>query len=144
REVEVTVPQSSHQWVDAINIYRTTDGGATLMFLAQIDNDSSPAYVDDGSDSLSPLVTPIEDAIVPGEDMGKRAENIAYHKGRLWASIDDELYWSRPYQLNLFPYYTNTKVPFEGNDNIKALKPFQDYLMVFGEMNTVLVTGDGG
>lgn len=142
--VELTIAGSEHPMVDRINIYRTTDGGNTLMFLASIPNEPAATYTDDGSVALSPLVTPVVDTIVPGEDMGIRAENIAYHKGRLWASVGDELYWSRPYQLNLFPYFTNTKVPFEGNDTIRALKSFQDYLLVFGEMNTILVAGDGG
>lgn len=142
--VMITIPASGHAWVDKVNIYRTTNGGATLMFLAQVDVAAPAIYTDDGSADLSPLVTPVTDAIIPGDDVGKKAENIAYHQGRLWASVGDELYWSRPFQLGLFPYYTNTVVPFAGNDKITALKAFQDYLVVFGEMNTVLVAGDGG
>lgn len=140
--VEIAVPASPHPMVDRVYFYRTLDEGNTFLFLGSISNDfDEPTFYDDGTVQPSPAQTPPQDVIVPGEDVGKRAENIAYHKGRLWASVGDELYWSRPYQWNYFPYFTNTKVPFEGNDTITALKAFQDYLIVFGEMNTVLVAG---
>lgn len=142
--VTVSSDASAHPKVDKVFFYRTTNGGSTLMFLGEADNSGSPSIVDDGTRSISPLQVPVQDSIIPGEDVGKAAENIAYHKGRLWVSVGDEVYWSRPYQLGTFDYFTNTKVPFEGNDLITALKSFQDYLMVFGEMNTILVAGDGG
>jgi hypothetical protein len=54
------------------------------------------------------------------------------------------LYWSKPLRPYAWPAVNSTEVPFESNDTITAIKSFQDTLVVFGSMNTVLVVGDGG
>jgi len=136
--VTLTLVAATHAYADKIRIYRTVDGGATHLFLAEIASNLT-TYADSTADSGLGLL-----AVDTTNDVPPVFENIAYHKGYLFGSIGNTIYWSKPLNIGAFPVLNSTEVPFEGNDTITALRSFQDTLMVFGHNNTVLLVGDAG
>ena len=135
--VVLNLVASAHGFVDAINIYRTEASGAVFLFLAQVAA-ATASYEDTGAVTLGILTAPTNN------DMAPALENLAYHKGYMFGSIGNTLYWSKPLNIGAWPVLNSTEVPFEGNDTIVALKSFQDTLIIFGLKNTILLAGDGG
>lgn len=136
-DIEVGVVASTDPEVDQIKIYRTTDGGATFLYLATISN-ATTTYTDNGTDTL----TAIEVSYLNGtpEDF----EHIAYHKGYLFGSIGDTLYWSNALDIHGWSALNSTDVPFEGTDEIVALVSHQDTLLIFGSKNVLTLAGNSG
>jgi hypothetical protein len=121
---------------DKVRIYRTTDGGSTLLRIAEVDDTTSP-YVDSGDPDGS-IVAPFD------HDPPGQLEHIAYHQGYAFGSIGNTLYWSKALEEEYWPILNQTEVPFEGNDSITALVSFQDVLLIFGRYNTLILSGSGG
>ena len=136
--VNVALVAATHPYADSIRIYRTTNGGGVHLLLATIAGNST-TYADNTPDSGLLAI-----AVATNNNVPPNLENVAYHKGYLFGSIGNTLYWSRPLRINAFPALQFTEVPFEGNDKIVALRSFQDTLVIFGERNTVTLAGDGG
>ena len=136
--VNVALVAATHPYADSIRIYRTTNGGGVHLLLATIAGNST-TYADSTPDSGLTAI-----AVATNNNVPLNFENLAYHKGYLFGSIGNTLYWSRPLRINAFPALQFTEVPFEGNDRIVALRSFQDTLVIFGERNTVTLAGDGG
>lgn len=135
--VTLTLVAATHPYADRIRIYRTTDGGATYLYLDDIASNLT-TYADDGSVTLSAV------AVEEDNDIPLDYENIAFHKGFAFGSIGKTLYWSKATRIDAWPILNSTDVPFEGNDTIVALKSFQDTLLIFGNNNTVILAGDSG
>lgn len=139
QDVTLTLPTSDPSGrADFVRVYRTEDSGATYQYLAQVAL-ATGTYVDDGTDSLNPLIPLVYDRDTPGA-----FEHVAYMKGYVFGSIGNTLYWSKALEPDAWPALSFTDVPFEGNDTIRALVAFQDTLVVFGRRNVVLVAGSGG
>lgn len=138
--MQLTLNRHTHPNVDKLRIYRTNTGGGTLQFLAEINNPvaATTTYTDNGPQTLSTI------AIEYDNDPPPNLERVAYHKGYLFGTIGNTLYWSKPLRPNAWPSINSTEVPFESNDTITAIKSFQDTLIIFGNLNTILVAGDGG
>lgn len=137
QNVTLTLVAATHPYATHIRIYRTTDGGATYNYLTQVAA-ASTSYVDNGTDTLSAVAVELDN------DLPLAYQNIAYHKGYMFGSIDGTLYWSKPLRIDAWPILNSTDVPFEGNDKIVALHSFQDTLIIFGNNNTIILAGDGG
>ncbi len=135
--VNVQLVASTHPEVDEIRVYRTLDGGSSLLLLDTVANITA-TYVDNGVKDVVSFLARYT------QDPAPAFENAAFHKGYLFGSVGDTLYWSDAANVNGFPSFNSTRVPFEGNDVITALKSFQDTLVVFGANNTIIVAGDGG
>jgi hypothetical protein len=133
---DLTLVAATHPFANSIRIYRSF-GGGTFLLLATISG-SLTTYNDSGA------ATPVAIAVSTNNNVPLNLENLAYHKGYLFGSIGDTIYWSRPLRINAFPTLQNAQVPFEGNDRIVALRSFQDTLIIFGERNTIVLAGDGG
>ncbi|MGM0386106.1 MAG: hypothetical protein ACQERF_09030 [Actinomycetota bacterium] len=132
-----TLP-GTHARADKIRLYRTDAGGTVHYFLVELPI-ATTSYSDNGSVAPAITVTPDVDNVPPLD-----YERIAYFKGYVFGSIGNTLYWSKPYEPEQWPTLDFTEVPFEGNDEIRALWAFQDTLLVFGRRNVVLVAGEGG
>lgn len=134
--VDVAFAASPNSRVDKVRIYRTTDGGATHLLLATVDDTSSP-YTDSSSADGSV-------AAPSTNDEAPVARYAAYYAGYTFLAQDRTLYWSKALSPDHWPVLNSTEVPFEGNDRITGLHAFQDALLIFGLRNTLLLTGGGG
>lgn len=83
---------SADPQVDKVQLYRTADGGATYLLLAEFDN-ASWSYTDTTPDAnLNELiVAPTAHANDPPPSGGN---NMAFHAGRLWMSANNYVYFS--------------------------------------------------
>ena len=133
--VDFVAPTDSR--VTHYRIYRTVTEGVILLRAAEVDV-SAVNYTLTSSDTLT-LEAQFDNNLPP-----VNFERMAYVKGYWFGSRGNTIYWSKPFNVDAWPFDQNTQVPFEGNDVITALVPYQDTLLVFGRTNLVLVAGSGG
>lgn len=136
-DVTVSVTLPSQDRVDTIRIYRTVDGGSTLLRLAEMDANQSE-FTDDGSAPLLSLSAPTNHG-VPSE-----FEYTAHLKGYTFGVSGTTLYWSKALDEDAWPSVNSTTVPFEGGDSATGMVAFQDTLLIFGHNNVLLLAGSGG
>lgn len=133
--VPSTNPRISH-----IRIYRSLANGATLLFLKDIPNVPS--------DSIATTT----DADGPVADLSPEYDNVpppayhlaAFYKGYMFLAKGNSLWWSKPLQFDSWPFFNETTVNFSGSDEITALIPFQDSLLIFGNRSLSVLVGDSG
>jgi hypothetical protein len=123
--------------VDNVRVYRTTDGGSSLLRLKEIAA-ATLSYTDDGSDTLSST------AVDTDHDTPPAGRYAAYYAGYAFLAKDQTIYWSKALQPDYWPTANSTDVPFEDNDHITGLYAFEDALIIFGNRNILLLTGSGG
>ena len=135
--VGLTIPTTTDTRVDKVRIYRTSTDGSVLQFLDTID-EGTTTYSDDGSETLNSFI-----GAPYNFDEAPDLEHIAYLGGWYFGSIGRDLYWSLPLDPHHWPALNTTEVPFLGNDEVTALVPHQDSLLIFGKQNLLVVSGQG-
>jgi hypothetical protein len=147
--VQITIDGqgSTDPQVSNVQIYRTTDGGATYYLLATIANPGSGnwSYTDTGTpdaDLNSDIIAPQASANNPPPT---GLQNLAYFQGCIWGSVGNYLYFSNgPLTTNgsgneSWPPLNYALLP----SKITALVPYPNGMLIFTVDDTYYTTGPG-
>lgn len=144
QNVTVSYTASADPQVNAIWIFRTTDGGGTYYFLAQVANATS-SYTDSTADSgLNTFeVAPLSPNQAP---CPAGASLVTSWDGRLWVSSGRTIYWTQSGTTlgvgdESFNLSTNR---FKLPRVVKGFAPTSQGLLVFTSDVTWVITGAGG
>lgn len=140
KNVQVTVVASADGQVDAIDIYRTNDGGTVYFFLASVAN-ANGTYTDSTPDSglNNLLIAPLQGNDPPPSGISLTV----FHEGRMWVASGRNVYWGNG------PEVTNgvkeecfsiaNIFPFPGN--VTAMVSTSIGLIVFTAANAYIIKG---
>jgi hypothetical protein len=144
QDVTLTGARSTDAQVDKVEIYRTKDGGSLFFFLAEVNNvgAGSWTYADSNADSsLNELI--VAPTAHANDPVPAGANNIAFHIGRLWVSVDNYVYFAGG------PDTTNGKPEeafppanvFTFPNKVTALASTSEGLLVFTASDLYVVRG---
>jgi hypothetical protein len=136
---------STDPQVDTIQIYRTTDGGATYYLLASVANTSSWTYVDTGTPDTSLNALLVAPQALANNPPPAGLQNLAYFAGCIWGSVGNYLYFSNgPLTTNgsgneSWPPLNYALLPSQ----VTRLVPYPNGMLIFTVDDLYVITAPG-
>jgi hypothetical protein len=140
--MHLEIPNSADAQVDAIVVYaRNKTAGETVQRKA------SSFAAQGGASSTTRIVSSAWSAneeAPTNHDVPGALRFAVYWKNRWWAAdsvVGNRIYFTEIFQNESWPTLFYVDIPFERGDEITALVPLGDTLLVFGQSKVFLITG---
>jgi hypothetical protein len=144
-QIEISGIGSNDPQVNEIQIYRTTDGGATYYLLATVENSANWTYTDTGTPDADLNTEVIAPQALANNPPPTGLTAIAFFDGCMWGAVGSYLYYSGgPNTTNgsgneAWPPLNYSLLP----SAITRLVPFPNGMLIFTVDDLWVVTGAG-
>ncbi len=140
-QATIRVNNSTNPRISTIRIYRTLAGGVQLLFLKDLTNNTAGGTQDtvDANGAVAQLGPTYDNDLAPTD-----YPLSSFYKGYMFLAKGTSLKWSKPLQFDSWPALQEATITFEGSDEITALVPFQDSLLIFGRHSLLVLVGESG